>query len=316
MRFFALAFAVAVAAATAHAATFGDDFNDNFKDPAKWGADIGTAGTIVEDFEVIGYTFQNAVVAGSMIRPWILNDLPYDADWVVELDVFASCSCQAPTGDEYFAFGLLVWNTADMFDQLELANYQRTGPIQGWEAAMRTDGAFDSNVETPLNISNTAKLQITYDSAARVVSLNVGTSTPTTWPPVPDTWRPFGTFGVQGTGGATANNDWMMTTSDTFSVGMFGSVVANGSFITTATADLFSITIPDPPPGTCGDPTGNGITATDALFTLQAAIGLQVCEPCLCDADGNASVTATDALRVLNAAVGQPLELLCPVCSA
>jgi hypothetical protein len=108
----------------------------------------------------------------------------------------------------------------------------------------------------------------------------------------------------------------MMTAGDTFSVGMFGSVVANGSFAITATADLFRVTIPDPPPGTCGDPTGNGVTATDALFTLQAAIGLQVCDPCLCDADGNESVTATDALRVLNAAVGQASELLCPVCSS
>ena len=71
----------------------------------------------------------------------------------------------------------------------------------------------------------------------------------------------------------------------------------------------------EPEPGTCGDPTGNGVTATDALFTLQAAVGGQVCELCVCDADGSGTVTAADGLRVLMAAVGQPLELLCPACT-
>jgi hypothetical protein len=82
-----------------------------------------------------------------------------------------------------------------------------------------------------------------------------------------------------------------------------------------ASEDVSTTTTTLPSPMSCGDPTGNGVTATDALFTLQTAVGGQVCDLCLCDADGNGTVTATDALRVLRVAVGQQLELLCPDCN-
>jgi hypothetical protein len=65
----------------------------------------------------------------------------------------------------------------------------------------------------------------------------------------------------------------------------------------------------------CGDVSGdNAITATDALAVLRAAVGLSVCELCICDADGSGTVAATDALRVLRAAGGQPVTLDCPAC--
>jgi hypothetical protein len=72
--------------------------------------------------------------------------------------------------------------------------------------------------------------------------------------------------------------------------------------------------------GDCGQPVsaGNASTASDALFILQAAVGSQSCEPCVCDVDGapSATITASDALRVLRRAVGQPLVLVCPDCPA
>jgi hypothetical protein len=82
-----------------------------------------------------------------------------------------------------------------------------------------------------------------------------------------------------------------------------------------------------PPAAACGDPvepsasagataaTGSRlITATDALFVLEAAVGLETCDPCVCDPSGDGSVSATDALIVLRAAVGIPQELGCPPC--
>jgi hypothetical protein len=65
----------------------------------------------------------------------------------------------------------------------------------------------------------------------------------------------------------------------------------------------------------CGDVSGdNAITASDALAVLHAAVGLSVCDLCICDADGSGTVAATDALRVLRAAVGQAVTLDCPAC--
>jgi hypothetical protein len=68
----------------------------------------------------------------------------------------------------------------------------------------------------------------------------------------------------------------------------------------------------------CGDPDGDGgVRATDALFILASAIGIEACEVCLCDVDAGASsgVTGTDALRALRVAVGLDAAALeCTAC--
>jgi cysteine-rich repeat protein len=68
--------------------------------------------------------------------------------------------------------------------------------------------------------------------------------------------------------------------------------------------------------GGCGDPTNDGsTTASDALFALNAAVGLLTCQLCVCDVDSSSSLSASDALRVLNFAVGIPnITLNCPAC--
>jgi len=68
----------------------------------------------------------------------------------------------------------------------------------------------------------------------------------------------------------------------------------------------------------CGQPTApeapetDGPTASDALFTLKAAVGSTTCDVRVCDVNSSATVTVTDALAILRTAVGQPLELNCP----
>ena len=85
------------------------------------------------------------------------------------------------------------------------------------------------------------------------------------------------------------------------------------------------------PIGQCGDPISSPqpllalpstsksararvVTATDALFVLQAAVGSQMCAPCVCDVNNSAGTTSTDALIVLQASVGQPVSFTCPPC--
>jgi len=74
---------------------------------------------------------------------------------------------------------------------------------------------------------------------------------------------------------------------------------------------LFVAGCPGPPAGpACGDGDGDGvITTEDAVVALQAAIGLGVCDLCVCDVDGNGRITAADARLI---AEGGPLA--CPPC--
>ncbi len=67
---------------------------------------------------------------------------------------------------------------------------------------------------------------------------------------------------------------------------------------------------------TCGVPkSGKAETpaASDALFILRAAVGLEVCSARVCDVDGSGATNASDALRALKRAVGIELALTCPI---
>ncbi len=68
--------------------------------------------------------------------------------------------------------------------------------------------------------------------------------------------------------------------------------------------------------GECGQPSsgGSGPSASDALFTLKAAIGGSTCELCVCDVTNDSTVGASDALKILKKAVGQSVTLSCPAC--
>jgi hypothetical protein len=66
----------------------------------------------------------------------------------------------------------------------------------------------------------------------------------------------------------------------------------------------------------CGIPVSGGDhpTASDALFTLKAAVGGNECALCVCDVNSNGDVGASDALAILRAAVGTENTLDCPPC--
>jgi hypothetical protein len=68
--------------------------------------------------------------------------------------------------------------------------------------------------------------------------------------------------------------------------------------------------------GDCSQPvsTGSAPVASDCLFILGVAVGLQSCtpQPCVCDPTGDGNATASDALLCLNTAVGGSTTLSCP----
>ncbi|HXC52415.1 MAG TPA: hypothetical protein VN634_16150 [Candidatus Limnocylindrales bacterium] len=67
----------------------------------------------------------------------------------------------------------------------------------------------------------------------------------------------------------------------------------------------------------CGKPqsAGQNPAASDCLYILRAAVSDELsCPLCLCDVNASGGVTASDALGCLQAAVGQPVTLTCPPC--
>jgi hypothetical protein len=66
----------------------------------------------------------------------------------------------------------------------------------------------------------------------------------------------------------------------------------------------------------CGFPISDGQfpTASDALYTLRAGVGVSPCPLCVCDLNDNGNLSAGDALRLLHAAVGNEIEYECPPC--
>jgi len=102
--------------------------------------------------------------------------------------------------------------------------------------------------------------------------------------------------------------------------------VATTTTTTSTTSTTTSTTSSTLPSGQgCGDPIVDAtvsagglafaITPSDALFILQASVGLRTCELCVCDVTGDGNVSATDALVVLRAAVDLPVSLMCPACT-
>jgi hypothetical protein len=65
--------------------------------------------------------------------------------------------------------------------------------------------------------------------------------------------------------------------------------------------------------GDCGQPVSDreAPTASDALYILRTAVGLQECPLQVCDVNSSGGINATDALTVLRRAVGLPVELNC-----
>jgi hypothetical protein len=65
----------------------------------------------------------------------------------------------------------------------------------------------------------------------------------------------------------------------------------------------------------CGDANGDlDVTATDALFALSVSVGIETCDPCICDANDDGGTSVTDALAILRTAVGSGPTMNCPAC--
>lgn len=113
---------------------------------------------------------------------------------------------------------------------------------------------------------------------------------------------------------ATVSNDAQLVAATSACTGLDGTNFFTGTLDELRLADSADSFLLAPPPR-CGDATNNiDITAADALFGLRAAVGLHLCEMCICDVNDSGTISASDALAILRVAVGQPVTLSCPAC--
>jgi hypothetical protein len=93
------------------------------------------------------------------------------------------------------------------------------------------------------------------------------------------------------------------------------------SLLTLTATLVFALLVTAAPAGAtpveaiCSQPSSNGNSpvASDCLFILKVAVGLETCSPeCICAPKGTLPTSASDALLCLKSAVGQPVELDCP----
>lgn len=194
---------------TGYSQTFSDDFNDNSKDTAKWGTDIVPAGRFSEEGNSLVWWLDgnpSMVVTGSAQRPWILNQLPYDRDWTVQVVAEPSCPCNAV--GEALANGLLVSSVSDPSDQIQITTYDtRTGPITrqySTIADLISNGITSSHTVVPASPTLGSMLRLGFNSTTKVIQAQIATFTPA----VPGSNLVFTTissFGIAGSGGTTAN---------------------------------------------------------------------------------------------------------------
>lgn len=115
------------------------------------------------------------------------------------------------------------------------------------------------------------------------------------------------------------DNGTMLLQFDTLEI--VGDTTTSSTTLTTSSTTTTTMGTPkvcgdpvDPtPPGVGSAP--SAVTASDALFVLNAAVGAASCELCVCDVNDSGATTASDALALLQAAVGQSIQLICPSCS-
>jgi hypothetical protein len=139
--------------------------------------------------------------------------------------------------------------------------------------------------------------------------------------------RRFENSNVTATGGTTTTTLEVTTTTLVATTSTTTTSTTTSTTVSTTTTSSTTTTLPS---HVCGDPIGDTplagfdhrsdqgtaatVTASDALYILNVAVGAASCEPCICDVDNSGAVTAVDALATLQSAIGLDVELVCPAC--
>lgn len=198
----------------------GDNFNDGVTDPNLWSEDfVNGNGVLNETGQVLQYTCAAGTEYDQSLRDWLGSLLPYDADWEVQVD---ATNLSVPSGNtQLSSFGISVIDSEyfgnEVFTEIYASRFGGPPVRNGFYSAFFSDEEFVDEVDTDGLGVTAGALRVAFDSGGKVLTLYYDIN-----PANGYTWVEFGSFGVDGSGGASGNANWGLTGSDTFLVSLYG----------------------------------------------------------------------------------------------
>jgi hypothetical protein len=202
----------------------GDDFDDGVVDPLKWqsGAVLGN-GWLDETNGRLEWRVSQPTELDETDRYWRTSPT-VATSWEMQIKLWNFT--EPDQIDQVNSFGIWAENGSDPGDWVSCELYSSSlvsGPWRrGFYSEAFTDGSSsgwrDSLWPTPAHSSEitSGAVRIVYQAATRVLTCYYDP------PGGGPHWVGLASFGVGGTGGATANVDWELSESDTLLLGVYG----------------------------------------------------------------------------------------------
>ncbi len=193
-------------------ANFGgsDNFNDNSEDLTKWNTDSGfgtPAGVLTETNGRLEFT-SSGTADIYQARPWKLNFGSYVSNWDVQLDTVVPAN-SGPNGG--FAFGLEISpnSNLDLYVGIEHETYGTSSDYFFYHG-ITNDGPIDT--ARSASAPTLGAIRISFNASTKVLTTYYDADGPSNG----YQWTFGASYGIAGSGGATANTNWGMTAADTF----------------------------------------------------------------------------------------------------
>jgi hypothetical protein len=200
--------------------TEGDDFDDNDRDDALWGAaDVDGNGKLDETNQRLEYTCGSGTADDGEDWEWIATAMPIGSNWEIQIDLV---NLTVPTQDNQVnSFGFGVYNPADFGDEVYAemyASHLGGAPARnGFYAEMYNNDSYVGEADSGGSDITTGAVRMLFDSATNVITAQYDTD-----PSDGYQWIAYGTFGIDGSGGANGNANWGLGDADVLNVYVYG----------------------------------------------------------------------------------------------
>lgn len=198
-----------------------DDFSDGIKDSEKWDDDFVQGGGVVS--ERFGrLEFSNIRINGSHEAgwPWVFSTASYSEDWEFQCDLHNAVDVEP---SQFASMGVYV---ASLDDERDLAFIEMYASF--YEESNQSEHGFSAGLESgsgSLHEADSFELPIT-QGAVRV-RFDHSNETFHFYYHAGDTsngyaWLKLAEYGIAGSGGADANDDWRLNARSEFDIGVYG----------------------------------------------------------------------------------------------
>ena len=196
-----------------------DNFNNNTMDTLKWGADVTSGtGVLTQKNQRLEYTC-TSLLQSDANRPWVLTRMPCNSDWTLQFDTF-----NGTVPNQYLqvsSVGLMILSpltgASSLYVELYASSFAGLPKINGFNATLETASTDIGSADTgDLGATNGA-VRMAFNSTNKVVTVYHDANVANGYQ-----WVEFGSFGLAGAGGTTANTDWGLAGTNQFPVYVYG----------------------------------------------------------------------------------------------